>query len=133
MQYQLKVINRARAISLHSDVGRNHPRQTEQDLGLIDQMRAEVEENSATGPFLFAPCVLPRFVSKPVEVTLIVNQTPQQLVGQEFLYRLEIAIPPAVVIDADQSVLPSCQINRLLRLRRRSCERFLDYHIFVRE
>jgi hypothetical protein len=100
-------------VALEADVGANGFGSTKEDNGLVDEMRAEIEEDAGAGSGLFAPGSGAELGTEAVEVRLVGDDAAQLSGGDELLQGFEVAIPAAVLVDGEQAAFPRGQLGDL--------------------
>ena len=104
----------APAIELGVDVERG----TEEQERLIDEMAPEIEEETS-GLFRCAALtpVVPRDGAPAIESRLQAKRGAKRILGEELPKREEVAIPPAILKDTEDDVVPLCFGNDVARFR----------------
>src|SRR6202012_2160009 len=125
-----RIIGR-RVIALRPHTGEKALRLVKERQYLIDQMRSQVEERSAARTAAFAPHFTSRLRAETVKMRFVGNQTPQLAADQYLFDRLEVAIPSAVLVDRQQPLALTGQVNQLRRFFRRQHEWLVDHNIAI--
>ena len=104
------------AFALDANAGGKALRLAEKHESLVDQMGAEIEEQSAAGPSILPPALQPRLRTKAIVVRLERNDPAQMPFGQNLLQCLEGAIPAAILINGKHALLRAGKKRKLGRL-----------------
>src|SRR5579875_2375881 len=98
--------------ALNADTGFNVCRGSEESGCLINEVRAEIKERATAGSAAFAPDSAARLRAEAVKVRRIADDAAQFAAGDDLLHRLEVAIPAAVLISAEQQVARARHIDK---------------------
>jgi hypothetical protein len=107
-------------------MGGHRFRYAEQHECLIDHMRAEIVDHAGPGRLLFLPRVSFDGSSVPVIVGFIIHEPAEHTLFDDFSDGEKIAVPAAVLEDAEHPALPLRELDQLFSFADRRCERFFD-------
>lgn len=117
------------ALALDSNVRGYGFGRTEELQCVVDEMRADVEENAGARCRLFAPSAGPELRAVAVVVAFEADNATQSAGRNELLNGGKIAVEAAVLVDGDDPVLLFCETNKRDGFFERGGERLVDKNV----
>ena len=130
--FRLRACARNGAVPLAQELGEHAARGAEQDVCLVDKVSTKVIDRGAAALQLELAFPAPGswlLGSVAVEVRIEFNDATNGPIRNELLHCQEIAVPPAVLVDAEQAALLAGEVDQGLSLGAAGNEGLLDEHV----
>jgi len=101
---QLEIVIGDNSVTLATDFGVNSSGTPEQDHGLIDQVRTQVEQDAGAGERLVPPRPWFGRRSKAVEAAFELDEPPEKFLVEDLFHGQKITVPAAVLKCAQHTV-----------------------------
>src|SRR5579872_411265 len=128
-QSKIKRIVDHGTIALHSYIRANRFRSSEQCERLVNQVRPQIKEHTASRPCLFAPSPRPELQTIAVVVRLEQHDAPESFRCEQIAYSLEVTIEAAIMINRKQASAFFRQRNQFGSFVVSRSERLVDDHV----
>ena len=97
---------------------------------LVDQMTPQIVKYSGSWNLgLFLPTFLNR-APEPVKPGLIIDKSAKMALGKNSFHSSEVTVPSPVMVDAENNLFLTRQVDELISLFGRNGKRFLHQYIF---
>src|SRR5947209_13631102 len=133
MQYDLKCIVGNCARTLAANVSGKAFGIAEKQECLIDQVRAKIEKQAASGFASFPPCAGAKLRTKAVEVRLVSCQFSKNAGSNQLAYRKEISMPAGILVNRYQPLAFGRQFDQLFRFLQSCGEGLIDDYMLSRQ
>ena len=125
----LEAVGRRRSLSLAKKSRIDSIWRSEKKKRLVDEMRAQIEEQSRTWEILLAPRSWLQVRSETIKSTLVLCDPPDQLLIQNLLDCEEVAVPPTILKHAQYPADLAREFDEAIRVRRGISERLVNNHM----
>lgn len=128
---QFETIEYNRTVTLRAEIGEDTFRATKENQGLIDEMGAEIEEHAGTRKGLLSPGTRFERRTEAIEAAFIFSKPSQTIFIKELANGEEIAIPAAILKNAEQAANFAGEANQCVRVGGGDGERLVDHHVLA--